>query len=66
MMDTVMCNNKNNIGGNISNNPTTSYTATVMGQQFNNEKSMTINQENDFNINQYVNNALYSLVKNDQ
>ena len=66
MMDTVMCNNKNNIGGNISNNPTTSCTATVMGQQFNNEKSMTINQENDFNINQYVNNALYSLVKNDQ
>lgn len=66
MMDTVMCNNKNNIGGNISNNPTTSYTPTVMGQQFNNEKSMTINQDNDFNINQYVNNALYSLVKNDQ
>ena len=31
-----------------------------------NNTNMTINYDNDFNINQYVNNALYSLVKNDQ
>lgn len=56
-MDVVMSNGGN--GNSSTNNGINN------GGNLNNT-NLTINYDNDFDINQYVNNALYSLVKNDQ
>lgn len=57
-MDMVMTNNSNTINTSANTNNI---------NNFNTFDDKTISFENnDFNINQYVNNALYSLVKNDQ